>query len=98
MSEFTISFQDVEQQFEKKGNFSFMYPPLNTHISVSFQDCNNDIERFVKVIKTIRLYNKKMILIRNDSTNDIVKTTHNNANYYKNVLSLKQLIKTNIDI
>jgi hypothetical protein len=97
MSSFSIAFNDVNQQFTETGEFNFMYPPLNTNINVSFEDCNSDVERFVKVIKIIRLYNKKMVLINNDTTNDSAKTTHDNSKYYTNVLRLKTLINTNIN-
>jgi hypothetical protein len=96
MSNFSISFNDVNEQFAQTNEFNFMYPPLNTNIKVSFHDCNSDVERFVKVIKLVRLYNKKMIRIVNPTNNNIVKTTHNNSDYYKNILNLQSLTNTNI--
>jgi hypothetical protein len=92
MGKFSISFNDVINQYNQKGVYDFFHPTLNSNIKVSFQDCNTDVERFVKVIKTIKIYNKKLILIRNDTTNDSIKTTHDKSNYYKNALSLQSLI------
>lgn len=97
MTSFSISFKDVNQQFNETGEFNYIYPPLNFNINVTFQDCNNDIERFVKVNKIIKLYNKKMVFIKNDTNNDSVKTTHDNSSYYKNLLGTSTSKSVNIN-
>ncbi len=92
MSSFSISFQDVNDQFNQNGNFSFKHPHLESKINITFEDCNNDVERFIKVNKIIKLYNKKLCLIKDDVTNETIKTTHSNADYYKSILGIKRIL------
>ena len=90
MSNFSISFADVNSQYDKSGNFSFKHPHLESLINITFEDCKSDVDRFIKVNKIIKLYNKKMCLIKDDTTNETIKTTHDNSEYYKNILSIKK--------
>lgn len=96
MSSFSISFQDVNDKFNQTGKFSFKHPHLESNIDITFEDCNNDVERFIKVNKTIKLYNKKICLIKDDETNETIETTHSDCDYYKTILGIKRIMRKSI--
>ena len=92
MSNFSISFQDINSQYDQTGNFNFKHPHSESLINITFEDCKSDVDRFIKVNKIIKLYNKKMCLIKDETTSETIKSTHSNSNYYKNILSIKKYL------
>ena len=97
MTSFVISYKNVNDQFNQTGEFIFFYPPLATNIKITFENCTNSQERFIKVNRIIKLYNYKMIKIINDTNNDTINTTQNNLQFFQTVVGLNQYLKTNVN-
>ena len=95
MSRFSISFQDINDQFNQTGKFNFKHPHLESKITITFEDCNNDVDRFVKVNKIIKLYNKKICIIKDNVSNETIKSLHSDLGFNKSILIMKKLMRKN---
>ena len=97
MTSFSISTKNVNDQFNQTGEFNFFYPPLGTNIKITFEDCTGPKQRFIKVIRIIKLYNYKMVKITNNTNNYTINTTHNNSQYFIRAVTLNSYLTTNVN-